>query len=273
MIIMPELPEVETTCRGIAQLLVSKIVEGGTVYNRRLRYTVQSDLIEKLTGQTLLDIQRRAKYIIMKFSKGALIIHLGMSGSLRVLDAVQKRRKHDHIEILFNKLLLRYHDPRRFGAFVWTESDPLKHKMLRDLGVEPLAKKFTGQFLYEETRKTRSAIKNVLMNNRLVVGVGNIYANEALFRAGIHPKRPAYNISKKRYQVLVNQIKNVLSQSIRDGGTTLRDFYKNDGEPGYFKTKLKIYGRKGLPCERCGQKVRVLVIAQRTSYYCVRCQT
>jgi len=270
---MPELPEVETTCRGISLLLVSKIVGGGTVYDHRLRYRVQYDLIEKLTGQTLLDIRRRAKYIIMKFNKGALIIHLGMSGSLRVLDAAQKRRKHDHIEILFDKLLLRYHDPRRFGAFVWTENEPLKHELLSNLGIEPLTSDFTGQFLYEETRKTRSSIKNVLMNNRLVVGIGNIYANEALYGAGIHPKRPAYNISKKRYQVLADKIKAVLSQSIRDGGTTLRDFYKNDGEPGYFKTKLKIYGRKDLPCEQCGQTIRAMIIGQRTTYYCIRCQT
>ena len=186
---MPELPEVETTRRGISPLLISKVVHGGTIHNDRLRYKVRSDLIEKLCGQKLLQIGRRGKYLIMYFRDGSLLVHLGMSGSIRVSDGTIDRRKHDHIEILFENYLFRYHDPRRFGAFIWTENDPSKHKLFENLGVEPLTHDFNGQFLYRKTRKTQGPIKNALMNNRLVVGVGNIYANEALFLAGINPKR------------------------------------------------------------------------------------
>jgi len=269
---MPELPEVETTCRGISEFLISKVIYGGIVHEHRLRYKIQKNLIQKLTGQTLLKISRRGKYIIMSFAKGSLIIHLGMSGSLRILGVKHKKRKHDHVEIFFDNLILRYHDPRRFGALIWTENDPAKHTVLKDLGPEPLESGFDGKYLYRQTRRRKCAVKNLIMNNHIVVGVGNIYANEALHAAGIHPGRVASKISEKRYELLAKEIKVVLSNSIKAGGTTLRDFYSNDGKPGYFKTKLKVYGRTGLLCESCSRTIRHTIIGQRSTYYCTHCQ-
>ena len=270
---MPELPEVETTLRGISPLLISKKVLGGRIHEHRLRYEVRKDLIETLAGQTLLKTDRRGKYLILTFTNGSLIIHLGMSGSLRILAAEQPRRKHDHVEIIFENLSLRYHDPRRFGSLVWTAKHPFEHKLLRHLGLEPLGSDFNGDYMYSNTKKIRTPIKNTLMNNRIVVGVGNIYANEALFLAGIHPKRLTNRISLKRYRILATKIKIILSEAIEQGGTTLRDFYNNDGRPGYFKSRLRIYGRRGASCDVCKKPVRTTIIGQRTTYYCNSCQS
>ena len=269
---MPELPEVETTCKGVSRILNSKTVTGGIIHERRLRYEVETNLPDKLLGKTLYEIKRRGKYIIMFFDGGSLIIHLGMSGSLRVLSTNKEKRKHDHIELFFGKLVLRFHDPRRFGSFTWTDHSPYEHKLLKSLGVEPLEKCFDGAYLYRETRNRRGNIKSLIMNARIVVGVGNIYANESLFEAGIHPHRQANRISLKRYSSLAQKIKDVLRDSILSGGTTLRDFYDKDGNPGYFKTKLKVYGKEGQPCSACARPIKHIVTGQRATYYCSHCQ-
>ena len=269
---MPELPEVETTRRGVEPHVLGRQILSLTVRQANLRWPVAPELPALLAGQQILRARRRAKYLLLDAERHTLMIHLGMSGSLRIMPITSPPLFHDHVDIVLDDgNCLRYNDPRRFGSMHLLTSDD--HPLLNHLGPEPLSSDFDGAWLYDRARGRRAPVKQFLMDGQVVVVVGNIYANEALFRAGIHPRRSAYNISKKRYEVLAEQIKAVLSQSIRDGGTTLRDFYKNDGEPGYFKTKLKIYGRKDLPCEQCGQTIRAMVISQRATYYCIRCQT
>lgn len=270
---MPELPEVETTRRGIEPLLHGRDVTAVTVYEPRLRQPVSDDLPTALTGACLDGITRRAKYLLFDFRRGTLIIHLGMSGSLRVLAPAVPRQPHDHVEIRFGgEHCLRLRDPRRFGLMLWTDRDPMRHALLRDLGPEPFDAAFTGAYLRARSRGRSLAIKNFIMDAHTVVGVGNIYANEALFRAGIHPARAAGRIGLARYEGLTSHIRAVLEQAIEAGGTTLRDFVAEDGRPGYFSHDLQVYGRDGEPCLRCRQPLRVRVIGQRSSFFCTRCQ-
>ena len=268
---MPELPEVETTRRGIAPHLVGEVATGAIIRQRRLRWPVP-DLPRLLQGQRLEALERRAKYLLFRFSSGTLIVHLGMSGSLRVLDAGRVARAHDHVDLLFADRCLRLHDPRRFGAVLWTSGDPLAHPLLRDLGPEPLSDEFDGTYLHQAARGRRVAIKNLLMDGRIVVGVGNIYASESLFHAGIHPARASERVSRARLEHLADEVKTVLDRAIERGGTTLRDFVNESGEPGYFAQELFVYGRAGEPCRHCTARIKTRRIGQRASAYCPSCQ-
>jgi formamidopyrimidine-DNA glycosylase len=268
---MPELPEVETTCRGIAPHLMHQVVSGAVVRQPQLRWPVP-DLAHLLAGQTVLSVGRRGKYILIGFAHGTLILHLGMSGSLRVLPAAVTPRPHDHVDLLFGEYCLRLHDPRRFGAVLWTEDEPLHHPRLKALGPEPLSEAFGGACLQRAARGRRLAIKGLLMDGRVVVGVGNIYASEALFHAGIRPQRACHRISRQRLERLAAEVKAVLRCAIERGGTTLRDFLNESGQPGYFAQELFVYGRAGLPCRRCGSTIRTRLVGQRASAYCPQCQ-
>lgn len=270
---MPELPEVETTCRGIAPFVVGKTVTGVTVRQRQLRWPVTRGLQQKLVHRRVLQLQRRAKYILFRFEHGCLLLHLGMSGSLRIVAGNQAPEKHDHIDIEFTPgIRLRFRDPRRFGSLLWTAGDPLQHPLLAGLGPEPLNDDFNGNYLYQKARGRTQAIKTFIMDSRIVVGVGNIYASESLFGSGIHPKRAAGRLSRERCERLAAAIKQVLKQAIAAGGTTLRDFASGDGRPGYFYLKLKVYDRALAPCPRCGNPIRQARIGQRSAFYCVNCQ-
>jgi len=268
---MPELPEVETTRRGIEPHLLGQTIRGAVVRQPRLRWPVP-DLAGLLTGASVEAVERRGKYLLLRFAHGTLIIHLGMSGSLRVLPAGSPPRPHDHIDLLFGRHCLRLHDPRRFGAVLWTTGDPLEHPRLRDLGPEPLSDRFDGAYLHAISRQRRIAIKSLLMDGKVVVGVGNIYASEALFRAGIHPQRTSHRVSRARLDRLASAVKAVLRYAIRRGGTTLRDFLNESGEPGYFAQELAVYGRAGEPCRVCGSTIKTRRIGQRASAFCPVCQ-
>lgn len=269
---MPELPEVETTRRGIEPHVVGQRVRRVIVRDARLRWPVPEDLDVRLSGQRIEAVERRAKYLLIKAERGTLIGHLGMSGSLRLVPADQPPAKHEHVDIeLESGLSLRYTDPRRFGALLWTQ-DPLAHVLLSKLGPEPLTAAFDGGRLYELSRGRSMAVKPFIMDNAVVVGVGNIYAAEALFAAGIDPRRAAGSISRARYDRLAEEIKKVLARSIESGGTTLRDFIGGDGAPGYFKQELFVYGRKGEFCKVCGTGLQEIRLGQRASVYCRKCQ-
>ena len=267
---MPELPEVETTLRGIEPHIAGAVIEQFRVYNGSLRWPVTEGISEIARGQRLLSLSRRAKYLLLQLEHGSMMIHLGMSGSLRLVDKQSERRKHDHIEMhLSNGKCLRYHDPRRFGAWLWSDSG---HHQLNHLGPEPLTDEFSGQRLYALSRKRKVAVKPFIMDNKTVVGVGNIYASEALFRSGIRPDREAGRISLQRYELLAGHIKEVLHSAIEQGGTTLRDFVNGNGEPGYFQQTLMVYGRGGQPCLNCEQTLSEMRLGQRSSVFCSRCQ-
>ena len=269
---MPELPEVETTLRGIKPHLLNQRVAKVIVRDHRLRWPVPAS-VSKAEGQQLLSLDRRGKYLLFKLQQGGLLLHLGMSGSLRILESAKEPEKHDHIDVVFdNGVCLRFNYPRRFGAFLWVEGQMASHKLLRDLGPEPLSEQFTADYLYQRSRGRKVAIKNFIMNGHVVVGVGNIYASEALFMAGIHPQRAAGRVSKQRYAGLVAAICDVLARAIRQGGTTLRDFVNSDGAPGYFAQELLVYDRVDKSCFQCGASVKQKVIGQRSSYYCSDCQ-
>ncbi len=268
---MPELPEVETTRRGIAPLLIDETVTGAVIRQPQLRWPVP-ELAKRLTGQRVQAIDRRAKYLLLRFAQGTLIIHLGMSGSLRILPARTPPRPHDHVDLLFGKHCLRLHDPRRFGAILWCEDDPLRHPRLRDLGPEPLSAAFDADYLHTMSRRRRVAVKTLLMDGRVVVGVGNIYATEALFHAGIHPARASHRVSGARLGRLVEEVKTVLAHAIERGGTTLRDFLDESGRPGYFAQELFAYGRAEQPCRHCAATIKTRRIGQRASAYCPNCQ-
>ena len=270
---MPELPEVETTAAGVRPLVGGRTVTAVVVRDRRLRRPVTQGLESILPGQRLEDVTRRAKYLLFRFERGTLIVHLGMSGSLRVVPGHAPGLPHDHVEIAFGPAhVLRMRDPRRFGLVLWTTDDPQAHELLRDLGPEPFDPRFDGAYLHALAEGRRGAVKNFLMDGHVVVGVGNIYASEALFRAGIHPVRAAGRVSRTRYDVLAGHVREVLQEAIAAGGTTLRDFMRNDGEPGYFSQALKVYGREGEPCVVCATPLAMKVIGQRSSYFCTRCQ-
>lgn len=268
---MPELPEVETTRRGIAPHILGQVISGAVVRQSRLRWPVPG-LDRLLRGQRVQAVERRAKYILIRFAHGTLIVHLGMSGSLRLVPAGTPPRPHDHVDLLCAGNCLRLHDPRRFGAMLWAEGDPLAHPRLRDLGPEPLSDDFDGSYLHRMAQGRRAAIKTLLMDGKVVVGVGNIYATEALFRAGIHPQRAGRRISRQRLGQLVHEVKQVLTNAIERGGTTLRDFLNESGQPGYFAQELLVYGRAGQPCRRCGTLLKTRQIGQRASAYCPSCQ-
>ncbi|AWM60085.1 bifunctional DNA-formamidopyrimidine glycosylase/DNA-(apurinic or apyrimidinic site) lyase [Stutzerimonas stutzeri] len=269
---MPELPEVETTRRGIEPHLVGQRVDRVLVRDRRLRWPVPEDLDVRLSGQRIEAVERRAKYLLIKAETGTLIVHLGMSGSLRLVNAAQPVGKHDHVDILLESgQALRYTDPRRFGAMLWSE-EPLAHVLLASLGPEPLGGDFDGDRLYRLSRGRSMAVKPFIMDNAVVVGVGNIYASEALFAAGIDPRRPAGSISRARYLKLGEEIRRILAMAIERGGTTLRDFVGGDGKPGYFQQELFVYGRAGEFCKSCGSTLREIRLGQRASVYCSRCQ-
>lgn len=270
---MPELPEVETIRRGIAPYLSGQTVTRIVVRERRLRWPVPPALEERLSGQVIQNMERRGKYLLLRTEAGSALLHLGMSGRLRLLPNSAPVAKHDHVDIeLAGGYCLRLTDPRRFGALLWTEEPLAHHPLLRHLGPEPLGESFTGAYLYALARGRRSPIKAFLMDSRVVVGVGNIYANEALFVAGIRPRRAAGRISTTRLQRLVEAVREVLEEAIRQGGTTLRDFVGGEGNPGYFQHSLRVYGRRRLPCLGCGEPIRLLRLAQRATYYCPRCQ-
>lgn len=269
---MPELPEVQTTCDGILPYLKHQSIEDVVVRTPKLRWPIPEHLKQKLIHQKIIEVSRRAKYIIIQLTEGYLIIHLGMSGHLRILKETLLPAKHDHIDIILeNGHILRYNDPRRFGAFLYTqelENFPLFQK----LGPEPLSKEFNAHNLQKTCQNKSIAIKNHIMNQHVVVGVGNIYASEALFLAKIHPLRKAQDIKLDELEKLVNAIQNILQEAIRQGGTSISDYMNSEGKPGYFSQKLKVYQREGKPCFSCQTPIQSLRIGQRSSFYCPKCQ-
>ncbi|AOV15850.1 DNA-formamidopyrimidine glycosylase [Acidihalobacter aeolianus] len=270
---MPELPEVETTRRGIEPHLLGRRVVDVVVRQPRLRWPVPGDLGTRIAGRRIEAVGRRGKYLLLRTSVGTAIVHLGMSGSLRVIPQDSPADRHDHVDIrLDNGRALRLHDPRRFGALLWTDAPPETHPLLAGLGPEPLSEAFHGALLHAVAQGRRSAVKALLMDGRVVVGVGNIYASESLFRAGIDPRRAAGRIAAARYDLLAERVREVLTEAIAAGGTTLRDFVREDGRPGYFRMSLNVYGRAGEPCPVCGTAIREAVLAQRNTFYCTRCQ-
>lgn len=269
---MPELPEVETIRKGIAPAVSGRRIAALVVREPRLRWPVPRSLATEIAGQSVSGVRRRAKYLLIDLERGSLILHLGMSGSLRVLAPETPLIEHDHIDIVLDSgVALRFNDPRRFGSLLWS-ADPLAHPLLRRLAPEPLEKAFDGAYLYRVSRGRRVAIKQLLMNSHVVVGVGNIYANEALFRARVHPRRAAGRLSRARIDGLVRAIKSVLTTAIRAGGTTLRDYVGADGSPGYFRQRLYVYERSGKPCRVCRTRIRQFTQGQRSTYYCPKCQ-
>lgn len=274
---MPELPEVETTLRGIAPHIHNQTVVTAVVRQPKLRWRVPDDLDTVLQGQTVLACSRRAKYLLIRFHTGILLIHLGMSGSLRIFTAGDTRigtpDKHDHIDIIFtNGTVLRLHDPRRFGAVLWFAGAPEHHPLLSALGPEPLSPEFNAAYLYSKLQKQKRAVKLALMDNAVLVGVGNIYANESLFQAHISPLRPANQITEQEAALLVASIQAILQRAIATGGSTLRDFVNSDGKSGYFQQEYNVYGRHNQPCPECGQLIQKETIGQRGTFYCRHCQ-
>ncbi|HEY9101341.1 bifunctional DNA-formamidopyrimidine glycosylase/DNA-(apurinic or apyrimidinic site) lyase [Chitinimonas sp.] len=273
---MPELPEVETTRRGIAAAIEGGRFEGAVVRDARLRWPVPPELDALVAGRPLLRIWRRAKYLLFDLGHGHLILHLGMSGSLRVVDADTPPGKHDHVDLLLaggeRPRALRYRDPRRFGALLWQPGELQGHPLLARLGPEPLEEGFTAAYLKAALGRKRVAIKLALMDNHIVVGVGNIYANEALFRAGIKPTRPAEKLSRADCERLVQTVKETLLEAIAAGGSTLRDFVDSEGKPGYFQQRYFVYGREAEPCLRCGEEIRQTRLGQRATFWCPHCQ-
>lgn len=270
---MPELPEVETTRRGIAPHLTGQPVVRVIIRQRRLRWPISDELEQVLSGQTIHAVERRAKYLLLRTDRGSVLLHLGMSGSLRILPCATPLRKHDHVDLeLGSGYCLRFNDPRRFGCLLWTTDPPERHPLLCDLGPEPLESEFTATHLYTLARGRRVSVKPYLMDSHVVAGVGNIYANEALFMAGIHPARAAGRISLARYGTLADAVREVLTQAISEGGTTLRDFVGGTGEAGYFRQYLRVYERNRLPCRTCGEPIQLRPLGQRATYYCPRCQ-
>ena len=271
---MPELPEVETTLRGISPHIKNQLVSKVIIRQPKLRWPIPAELPQLIEQQILNNLSRRAKYLLLHFNTGTLLIHLGMSGSIRVITAGTAAAKHDHFELEFaHQKSIRLTDPRRFGAVLWLGKEPYQHPLLRKLGPEPLSESMTGHYLYQKSRHKKVSIKQFIMDQAIVTGIGNIYCTEALFLAGISPVRAAGNISLKRYQVLVTQIQKTLSLAIAQGGTSLRDFVGSDGRPGYFKQELNAYGRSGLPCKQCKKALTEIKQAQRTTVYCTHCQT
>ncbi|MEQ9209922.1 MAG: bifunctional DNA-formamidopyrimidine glycosylase/DNA-(apurinic or apyrimidinic site) lyase [Pseudomonadales bacterium] len=270
---MPELPEVETTRRGLESHVTGKKVLNLCLYRRDLRWPIPPELPAAILDQEFHALKRRGKYLVFEMSQGVLLAHLGMSGSLRLSGSEESLRKHDHWELTLNNgVLLRYNDPRRFGLLFWIANNWEQHALIRNLGPEPLGPEFTADYLYQSCRGRTLAIKNHIMNSRTVVGVGNIYAAESLFHGGIHPEMPAGKLSRPRAARLVEEIRAVLSRSIEQGGTTLRDYVNGNGQPGYFKQQLWVYGRGGQPCKTCGNLLKGSRMGQRATVFCPHCQ-
>ncbi len=275
---MPELPEVEVTRQGIRPHLEGRCLTGAVVREPQLRWPVPADLATTVAGARVRSVRRRAKYLLLELesptgSGGTLLIHLGMSGSLRVVPVALKPTAHDHLDLaLEDSRVLRLRDPRRFGALLWTDKAPEDHPRLAGLGPEPLGNELTGGYLYRRSRGRTAPVKAFLMDASVVAGIGNIYASEALFRAGIHPGRAAGRVGQQRFQRLAQALRTVLAAAIEAGGTTLRDFTSGEGAPGYFRQQLAVYHREGEPCPACGHLLARTVVAQRSSFYCTRCQ-
>jgi formamidopyrimidine-DNA glycosylase len=268
---LPELPEVEVTRLGLVPQIAGRTISGVAVREPRLRWPVSPE-VRQLAGRKVLEVRRRGKYLLLDCGDGHLIIHLGMSGSLRVLPPGAPIGKHDHFDLALGDRVLRLRDPRRFGAVLWTAGAPQAHPLLAHLGVEPLSRAFTAARLLALTRGRRASIKQFLMDGRQVVGVGNIYASESLFRAGIHPRMPARRLSADASRRLVGAIRLTLRAAIRAGGSSLRDFVGSDGNPGYFQQRYRVYDRAGQPCRACGAPIERIVQGQRASFFCPRCQ-
>lgn len=269
---MPELPEVETTCRAISPYLTNHRIQKIIVRHKQLRWPIPKK-IQELSGETIHSVSRRGKYILISCDGGTLIIHLGMSGRLCITQANIPPKKHDHVDLIIDKnICLRYTDTRRFGAWLWTTQDPMLEPQLKNLGVEPLTRTFNTNYLWEHSRNRKIAIKLLIMDSHMVVGVGNIYANEALFLAKINPLLSAQKLSKLQCQKLVAAIKTVLKSAIKQGGTTLKDFYHSNEQPGYFAQHLRVYDRAGEDCEVCGSEIKSCRLGQRSTYYCEKCQ-
>lgn len=269
---MPELPEVEVSRLGISPHITGQKITFVGVYHQQLRWRV-SEQISTLAGSTIERVERRAKYLLLHTQTGAIILHLGMSGHLRVVEKDTPLKKHDHIELQFaNGKSLRLNDARRFGACLWQEKDT-QHSVLAKLGVEPLSEQFDANWLFNCAKNKKVAVKQFIMNNQVVVGVGNIYANESLFKAGIHPQKPAGEVGLAGYQTLAPIIKHTLAAAIEQGGTTLKDFAQSDGKPGYFAQQLLVYGRKGKPCVNCKTPLEEIRLGQRSTVYCPTCQS
>lgn len=270
---MPELPEVETTKRGIQNKTEHATIQSIEIRNGKLRWPVPTELVKLLPGLRIDSVTRRAKYLLLNTPKGTIIIHLGMSGNLRTLPHSSPIQKHDHIDLVFtNGWLLRYHDPRRFGAWLWTDQQLAEHPLLKHLAPEPLSEAFNANWLFDKIQNRKIPIKTIVMDNKMVVGAGNIYANESLFLAGIHPLKPANSLNFNEVTRLVNTIKQVLAAAIQQGGTTLKDFLQPDGKPGYFVQSLQVYGRANEPCHICKQTIQKFVLNQRACYVCPSCQ-
>ncbi len=270
---MPELPEVETTKRGIAAALIGQSITSVWYSGKNLRYPVSQELLS-LSGIKITDVTRRAKYLVISLENQChLLFHLGMSGMMRLQTAPYQAIKHDHLLVqIASGICLVFHDPRRFGCVLWVEGDVNQHPMVKKLGPEPLGPTFNASYLKQQAAQKKVSVKSFIMNNDVVVGVGNIYASEALFQAGIHPHRQAHRISKTRYQALVNSIQKVLREAIKAGGTTLKDFHDSQGKPGYFQQELLVYGRENKPCVRCQINVKKVKTGQRSTYFCPQCQ-
>lgn len=270
---MPELPEVETSRRGIEPHIIDTVVSGVVIRERRLRWPVSRSVDRNLPGQTITSVGRRAKYLLLNTDTGSAILHLGMSGSVCIIKRDTPAGVHDHVDIvLASGLALRFRDPRRFGSLHWSKR-PLLHPLLASLGPEPLSDAFDGDYLWRKSRGRKVSVKQFIMNAHIVVGVGNIYASESLYFAGINPRRAAGRIARHRYDVLAQSIKDVLQKAIEAGGTTLRDFYGGDGESGYFQHHLEAYGREDEACRRCNTPITAIVQGQRSTFYCKNCQT
>ena len=271
---MPELPEVESTRRSLARAIVGARVAAVVVRDRRLRWPVPSELAQALAGRAIRDVRRRAKYLLLEAQSGTAIVHLGMSGSLRLLDSARTAPAgHDHIDVVLDDgRCVRYRDPRRFGCWLWVDSDPAHHRLLAHLGPEPLGPGFDGDWLHARLRGRRAPIKNLLMDSRIVAGVGNIYANEALFLAGVDPRRAGGRVARRRIDRVVCAVREVLRVAVEAGGTTLRDYARTDGAAGEFAGRLNVYGRDGQPCPRCAAPLARTVLGQRTTWFCRRCQ-
>lgn len=269
---MPELPEVEVTRLGISPHILNKKITHIAIHRPKLRWDIPQSLLQ-LKGLSFTKVTRRAKYLLLDSTAGTAIVHLGMSGTLRVLSQSAERKKHDHVEVFFEDgSCLRYNDPRRFGAWLWSELPPAAHPLLEKLGPEPLLDDFHADYLQQALAQRKKAIKLCLMDNHVVVGVGNIYANEALFLSGIHPKREARTLTKSEIERLVVQIKVILGKAIEQGGTTLKDFSQADGQPGYFTQQLWVYGRGNENCRQCGSILEEIKLGQRTTVFCSVCQ-
>lgn len=270
---MPELPEVETTRRGLAPHIVGRTLRHVEVRQPQLRWPIPDDLNTRIAGKRIRDFKRRGKYLLMAIAGGHVMVHLGMSGSLRIVDAAVSPRTHDHVDwVIAGGKIMRFHDPRRFGSVLWIAGDIDRHPLLSSLGPEPLGDAFDGGYLFKRSRGRKVSVKSFIMNAHVVVGVGNIYASESLFKAGISPRRAAGRVSLQRYEALASAIRDTLSMAIEAGGTTLRDFVNSDGNPGYFSQELSVYGHENAPCRRCRSAVRRIVIGQRSTFYCPQCQ-